>query len=153
MADNLNERFVLTIPSQETSAKQRKVRKGTHSCWECKRRKIRCIFLSLGDVACIGCQRRRTTCVSQDMPEALSPARKGNRYLSERIARVEDVVKSLAASKDVGGSGQTEEEPRQGRLTDVLRAPVYGSVPAVRAPPTPAEVSTSTISIFVAEFC
>ncbi|KAF2099282.1 hypothetical protein NA57DRAFT_37775 [Rhizodiscina lignyota] len=98
---------------QEMPAKRRKVRKGTRSCWECKRRKIRCIFASSHDAVCLGCQRRRSTCVSQDMPEELSPARKGNRYLAERIKRVEDCMKDFLASKHVDGISHTEEEARR----------------------------------------
>ncbi|KAL3473406.1 hypothetical protein BJX99DRAFT_233690 [Aspergillus californicus] len=43
----------------------RKVRKGTHSCRDCRRRKVRCIFKSPADSTCIVCRRRGTKCVSQ----------------------------------------------------------------------------------------
>ncbi|KAF4214211.1 hypothetical protein CNMCM5878_009545 [Aspergillus fumigatiaffinis] len=109
---------------QEPSAKRRRVRKGTRSCWECKRRKIRCIFSSPDDVACIGCQHRRAPCVSQDMPEELSPSRKGNRHLSERIAKVEDFIKDFVASKHAEG------EPLQDRHLDQPKARSDDSAPA-----------------------
>ena len=128
---------------QEISAKRRKVRKGTQSCWECKRRKIKCIFASSEDVTCIGCQRRRAPCVSQEMPEDLSPAKIGNRHLGERIARVEDFMKDFLASKDVGATSQMEGEARQDRRSnfDALKARPNDSVPSsIRAPLTPAEV-------------
>ncbi|KAK3361939.1 C6 zinc finger domain protein [Lasiosphaeria ovina] len=83
-------------------AKRRKVRKGTRSCWECKRRKIRCIFESLDHDVCLGCERRRAPCVSQDLPEELAPEKKGNRHLGERIARVEELMKDLLASNEAG---------------------------------------------------
>ncbi|KAB5522147.1 C6 zinc finger domain protein [Coniochaeta sp. 2T2.1] len=82
---------------------RRKVRKGTRSCWECKRRKIRCIFASPEAATCIGCQRRRAPCVTQELPEELAPEKKGNRHLSDRIAKVEDFVKAYLASKDAAG--------------------------------------------------
>lgn len=128
---------------QEISAKRRKVRKGTQSCWECKRRKIRCIFASSEDVTCISCERRRAPCVSQEMPEDLSPAKTGNRHLGERIARVEDCLKNFLASKDVGATSQMEGEPRQNRRlnSDALNARSNDSAPSsIRAPLTPAEV-------------
>ncbi|KAF2799755.1 hypothetical protein K505DRAFT_230355 [Melanomma pulvis-pyrius CBS 109.77] len=93
--------------------KRRKVRKGARSCWECKRRKIRCIFASSHDATCLGCQRRRATCVSQEMPEELSPAKKGNRHLAERITRVEDFIKDFLASKDVDPINHAEVELQQ----------------------------------------
>jgi hypothetical protein len=43
--------------------RRRSLRKGTHSCWECKRRKEKCSFDD-GDI-CTGCVRRGTECVSQ----------------------------------------------------------------------------------------
>ncbi|KAL8727817.1 MAG: hypothetical protein Q9166_005809 [cf. Caloplaca sp. 2 TL-2023] len=127
---------------QEITAKRRKVRKGTQSCWECKRRKIRCIYASSEEITCIGCQRRRALCVSQEMPEDLSPAQTGNRHLGERIARVEDLIKDLLASKHVGATRQVEGEPRQDRrsFSDAVKARSKDSAPsAIRAPPTPAE--------------
>lgn len=51
--------------------KRRKLRKGTHSCWECKRRKMRCIFSPLDTSTCSGCRRRGSQCVSQEFPESL----------------------------------------------------------------------------------
>jgi hypothetical protein len=141
--------------NQEISAKRRKVRKGTRCCWECKRRKIRCIFASSEDVTCLSCQRRRTPCVSQDMPEDLSPARKGNRHLGERIARIEDFMKGLLASKDVGATSRIEGEPRQGRRSnsDTLKPHSNNSAPStIRAPPTPAEVRQApiiTLNVFL----
>jgi len=48
---------------------RRKLRKGTFSCWECKRRKIRCIFNADSDsLTCNGCWRRGIQCVSQAFP-------------------------------------------------------------------------------------
>lgn len=145
MIDALEEEPATATPlntNQEISAKRRKVRKGTRSCWECKRRKIRCIFASSEDVTCIGCQRRRVPCVTQEMPEDLSPARKDNRHLGERIARVEDFMKDFLASKHVGATSQIEGEPRQDRRSssDALKARSNDSVPSsIRAPFTPAE--------------
>jgi len=153
MINALDEEPFTAILDQEISAKRRKVRKGTRSCWECKRRKIRCIFASFEDVTCIGCQRRRAPCVSQEMPEDLSPARKGNRHLGERVARVEDVMKDFLATKHVGATSQIEGEPRQDRRrlnSDALKARSYDSAPSsIRAPFTPAEVGTRTTHNYI----
>lgn len=55
----------MTRISDESTAKRRKVRKGTHSCRECRRRKVRCIFATPQDVVCITCNRRGAKCISQ----------------------------------------------------------------------------------------
>ncbi|KAH8693638.1 hypothetical protein BGW36DRAFT_429679 [Talaromyces proteolyticus] len=120
----------MVTPNPESVANQRRVRKGTRSCWECKRRKIRCIFPTSGDATCVFCQRRRVPCIGQEIPESLALAGKGNRGLGDRIARIEDAMKDLLDSK--------EELQQKGH--DVVR--VYASDPtpsSVRAPPTPAK--------------
>ncbi|GIJ86401.1 hypothetical protein Asppvi_005289 [Aspergillus pseudoviridinutans] len=121
----MEESVTTKLHHQAPSAKRRRVRKGTRSCWECKRRKIRCIFSSPDDVACIGCQHRRAPCVSQDMPEDLSPARKGNRHLSERIAKVEDFIKDFVVSKH-----PAEGQPLQDKHSDAIKAHSNDSAPA-----------------------
>ncbi|PLB44870.1 hypothetical protein P170DRAFT_391292 [Aspergillus steynii IBT 23096] len=51
-------------------AKRRKIRKGTHSCWECKRRKMKCRFdPRIVSASCNGCRRRGSPCISQEFPE------------------------------------------------------------------------------------
>ncbi|KAL4947221.1 hypothetical protein BDW69DRAFT_199826 [Aspergillus filifer] len=54
--------------------KRRKVRKGTKNCWECKRRKVRCIFASAEHEICNNCSRRGTSCVSQELPDQKVPS-------------------------------------------------------------------------------
>lgn len=67
------------VPSHDayaqSEAKRRKLRKGTHSCWECKRRKMKCIFddpLTNATTICNGCRRRGSQCVSQKFPDVVS---------------------------------------------------------------------------------
>lgn len=150
MVDTLEEEPATATVNKEIPAKRRKVRKGTRSCWECKRRKTRCIFASSEDVKCIGCQRRRAPCVSQDMPEDLSPAKKGNQILGERITRVESFMKELIASNNHAGvTSQVEREPGQDRRrsnSDALQTRSSDDSPpsSVRALLTPAEVRTRT---------
>lgn len=53
------------MEAQNATTKQSKVRKGTHSCRECRRRKVKCIFLSPSDIQCAMCRRRGSKCTSQ----------------------------------------------------------------------------------------
>ncbi|KAL6233933.1 hypothetical protein BDW75DRAFT_213703, partial [Aspergillus navahoensis] len=52
-----------------TAGKRRKIRKGTTSCWECKRRKVRCSLVENPDGICKACHRRGTKCLTQDFPD------------------------------------------------------------------------------------
>lgn len=77
--------------------RKRKVRKGTQSCWECKRRKTKCHFIvSTNNATCDGCKRRGTRCVSQEFPE--NPA-SNREQLGDRIGRVEELLNQLAQNK------------------------------------------------------
>ncbi|KAL9473849.1 hypothetical protein ACSS6W_008229 [Trichoderma asperelloides] len=93
--------------SGELKAKRRKIRKGTRSCWECKRRKIRCVFDNAAeDALCFGCQRRGTTCVSQEFPEEEQSGGRA-RQMGDRIMRVEALVEQLVRTvgNSSGGDG------------------------------------------------
>lgn len=52
----------------QSEAKRRRLRKGTHSCWECKRRKMRCMF-DPNSITCNGCRQRGSQCISQEFPD------------------------------------------------------------------------------------
>jgi hypothetical protein len=67
----------LVAPSHDAYRQtiRRKVRKGTHSCWECKRRKMKCRFdPRIASASCNGCRRRGSPCISQEFPEDLAYA-------------------------------------------------------------------------------
>ncbi|KAF3405496.1 putative transcription factor [Talaromyces pinophilus] len=103
-----------TFSAAETAnaPKKRKVRKGTLSCWECKRRKIRCTFAALTDAICDGCRSRQTRCISQEFyDEVALPNKK-----VDRLSRVESLVEQLVNGKERSGmlaSGQ----PGQGNTS------------------------------------
>ncbi|KAH6603102.1 hypothetical protein Trco_008539 [Trichoderma cornu-damae] len=50
-------------------AERRKLRRGTTSCWECKRRKTRCYFKQSSPIACVPCKRRGCNCLLQHVDE------------------------------------------------------------------------------------
>ncbi len=89
----------------DRAARRNKVRKGTTSCWECKRRKIRCCFTAELPAICISCRHRGSDCITQDLPEPLdgNEAEDGGalpfdgRYtqICEKISKVEFLVESL----------------------------------------------------------
>ncbi|KAM0426412.1 hypothetical protein ACHAPT_008459 [Fusarium lateritium] len=74
--------------------KRRKLRKGTQSCWECKRRKARCTFSPATKDVCDGCKHRGTECISQELADEPPPpgSKKG---LVDRLGQVEALVGQL----------------------------------------------------------
>ncbi|KAN0115497.1 putative Zn(II)2Cys6 transcription factor [Hyaloscypha variabilis] len=78
---------------------QNRARKGTRSCTECRRRKVRCIRFTEDSEVCRGCEERGSTCTpqrysSQPRPDHKLPSR-------QRISQLELQVASL--SKAVHG--------------------------------------------------
>ena len=57
-------------PAGMSSVGKRRLRKGTFSCWECKRRKRRCDIGAHATTACSWCQQRGLDCVGQDRDDA-----------------------------------------------------------------------------------
>ncbi|KAH7242549.1 hypothetical protein BKA59DRAFT_546846 [Fusarium tricinctum] len=78
------------------ASKRRKLRKGTQSCWECKRRKSKCIFSGASEV-CDFCKRRGTDCVSQEVTEKPPPPG-SNKHIVDRLGEVEALVQHLLKS-------------------------------------------------------
>ncbi|KAL4738592.1 hypothetical protein BDV11DRAFT_134947 [Aspergillus similis] len=86
------------LDDQIHHSKRRKVRKGTRSCWECKRRKVRCIFASAEHAVCNNCRRRGTACVSQELHDTAGTS-SGQSQVEARLGRVEDLVERLVNAR------------------------------------------------------
>ncbi|KAF1969697.1 hypothetical protein BU23DRAFT_557519 [Bimuria novae-zelandiae CBS 107.79] len=96
----------------DSATKRRKVRKGTKNCWECRRRKVRCIFSTPKNPVCNNCARRKTLCVSQEdcePPSALTPTR--NDQVEVRINRVEERVGRLGHTHNPGEADLSRPSP------------------------------------------
>ncbi|KAK0659240.1 Dehydrocurvularin biosynthesis regulator [Lasiodiplodia hormozganensis] len=85
---------------------RKKMRKGTHSCFECRRRKIRCIFSDEHPGECTECFARGSRCIDQEHadPEAIVDNRKN---LRERVAKLEALIESLLDDRSATGAAET----------------------------------------------
>lgn len=110
------------VPSSPngTPAKKRKVRKGTQSCWECKRRKIRCTFAAPTDVVCDGCKSRQTKCIGQEYQDAY----KANAKKVDRLKRMESIIDGLVKESSDGSVSDSnrhkESYVQQDSSTDLV---------------------------------
>uniref|UniRef100_A0A8H7K8N4 Zn(2)-C6 fungal-type domain-containing protein n=1 Tax=Bionectria ochroleuca TaxID=29856 RepID=A0A8H7K8N4_BIOOC len=77
------------------SLPRRILRKGTHSCAECKRRKTRCFFESPTATTCVGCQRRGTACIGQEFVDVPVSRRDEDPPTRERLERIESMLQRL----------------------------------------------------------
>ncbi|OOF96773.1 hypothetical protein ASPCADRAFT_129841 [Aspergillus carbonarius ITEM 5010] len=124
-----------THVSPDPPAKRRKIRKGTSSCWECKRRKIRCTFAANSDATCIGCQRRGSKCLSQEFPDE---AGEEGHPIGDRIGRVEALINQLVKHTPVREESERSTETATPTPTGSL-SPVHistsTSIPSAAGPP------------------
>lgn len=79
--------------------KRRKVRKGTQSCWECRRRKVRCVFNVPTNPSCDNCKRRKAICISQEDADGPMPSA-GIVPIESRLHRVEELIEQLINNGD-----------------------------------------------------
>jgi len=82
-------------PSIDVPTKRRKVRKGTKNCWECKRRKVSCIFSEPTNTACDNCIRRKATCIGQEYVAEFETFSNRPVEVEARLGRVEELLERL----------------------------------------------------------
>jgi hypothetical protein len=72
------------------------MRKGTRSCYECRKRKVRCIF-TYHSTTCEGCTAKGRRCTEQKR-EMLGDVLETKDSLRERIARLESIIEASRSS-------------------------------------------------------
>ncbi|KAF4773733.1 hypothetical protein HER10_EVM0003899 [Colletotrichum scovillei] len=122
------------VADSAPAPKRRKLRKGTQSCWECKRRKARCTFSPSTQDICDGCKRRGIDCVSQDVAD-LPPPPGSNKHIVDRLGQVEALVRQLIKS-GTESEHRIQDRPvspaeSQSRIWDERIAPRRSASPVV----------------------
>jgi len=96
---------------------RKKMRKGTKSCLECRRRKIKCTFESGRPAICNECYARGSTCIDQEHGDIHSymqnTSEQSSYSLRERVSQLEDLVKQvLHRLPEKGGSVVGDQDER-----------------------------------------
>ncbi|MCJ1466983.1 hypothetical protein MMC07_005605 [Pseudocyphellaria aurata] len=88
---------------------RKKMRKGTHSCLQCRRRKIRCVFSSNSKI-CNGCISRGTECVDQEYGDGrLSVAEKKKKAREKELGGlISQVLRNMEESGGASSLGESE---------------------------------------------
>ncbi|EKG14597.1 hypothetical protein MPH_08227 [Macrophomina phaseolina MS6] len=130
----------MTRSSSESAVRdagvRKRMRKGTHSCFECRRRKIRCIFSDDHPGECTECFARGSRCIDQEHadPEAIVDNRKN---LRERVAKLEALIESLLDDQSSAGAAETlrklgaEVSPPTPRSEGSSATPVQQTAPVM----------------------
>jgi hypothetical protein len=113
-----------------STARRKRVRKGTRSCWECKRRKNRCIW-SRAEGNCDSCRGRGTRCIGQEFPEPKDHVvheRHGSKRLDNiRLRNVEALVEEMARKVNARNPREAHTELLPDDTSDNPQALISGS--------------------------
>ncbi|KAI8944202.1 hypothetical protein F4801DRAFT_572556 [Xylaria longipes] len=113
-------------PTTQPGAKRRKIRKGTRSCWECKRRKNRCTW-SGNEEKCDSCYHRGTRCIGQEYSEENVPHERRGANKSNRLQRLEALVEELSRKVNSGNDCGDGRQPPPDDSDDEPYAPTSTS--------------------------
>jgi hypothetical protein len=131
--------------------RRRSLRKGTHSCWACKRRKEKCSYDD-GNV-CTGCLRRGSRCVSQrfaDNDAAQTTAATATATgTAIRLQRIEDMVAELTSQ--IQSLSRSQRQRYTPPVTCSSPSPVPPATLSQTAPPASTAHSTSSSPVTAKE--
>ena len=86
-------------PDHAQGPPRKKMRKGTKSCLECRRRKIKCTFEQSRPAICNECFARGSTCIDQEhgeiQPPPSSTSAEQSYSLRERVTQLEGLVREV----------------------------------------------------------
>jgi Fungal Zn(2)-Cys(6) binuclear cluster domain len=120
-----------------SASKRRKIRKGTRSCWECRQRKMKCIFAQPSDSTCARCYRRGVKCVSQEYPEEITVSLDRSLQIADRMIRVEHLVEHLLNRESMEGRATGIE----GKKHDTPTSALFNSGPS------PSVISSKSLEV------
>ncbi|KAH7305771.1 hypothetical protein B0I35DRAFT_108493 [Stachybotrys elegans] len=107
-------------------SRRRKIRKGTFSCWECKRRKKRC-EIKPPATKCLFCRQRDLPCRSQEFEEDDQDDQDDQETghgAAARLRHVEDLVEQLVHQRQVASMPTVEAD----RFPLVLSSPSKSTI-------------------------
>ncbi|KAI4142740.1 MAG: hypothetical protein L6R39_004817 [Caloplaca ligustica] len=90
-----------TTPNSESSDynPRKRMRKGTHSCLECRRRKIRCLFEPNADT-CNRCIAKQLSCTEQEYGDAKALGVDKRKSMRERTSELEGMITQILTKLD-----------------------------------------------------
>jgi hypothetical protein len=117
---------------------RKRMRKGTRSCQECRRRKIRCVFQPNAQI-CNGCAPRGVECIEQNLGESVATPLEKRKNVRDRLGQLEDMVGQILHKLDAKDGGSLESSERD--AVEALRG-----LQSELMPPSTARSGGSTIT-------
>ncbi|KAI9852708.1 MAG: hypothetical protein M1838_005903 [Thelocarpon superellum] len=118
-----------TPPTDSEQGPRKRMRKGTHSCLECRRRKIRCVFTPDARV-CNECTARGISCTEQKYGDAKRHAIDKRKTLRQRAGELEGMITSVLQKLDAkaDNSKLDDTEMNAAEALQSLRTELLGNL-------------------------
>ncbi|KAL8856115.1 MAG: hypothetical protein Q9178_007240 [Gyalolechia marmorata] len=112
---------MMTTPSSEVSDynPRKRMRKGTHSCLECRRRKIRCIY-ERDATTCTRCTAKRLDCADQEYGDARAMGADKRKSMRERTSELEGMITQILTKLD-NNAATTGPQDVESKAAEALR--------------------------------
>ena len=94
------------------------MRKGTHSCLECRQRKVRCVSEPHAR-KCNGCSARELPCTNQESYRSTSPISSERRSTRDRFQKIEGMLDQVLRNQSRFNEGLGHLEPESSERNDV----------------------------------
>ena len=139
------------VPQPTLPGPRKGMRKGTRSCYECRRAKVRCIFAKDSTI-CESCVARGKRCTEQRRELLQEAALDTRESLRERVARLEAIIRASSsdggsvAIDQISNSSQTgpqDIQPERIRTESTLSSTDSNPTPAS----IPSRARTASVSI------
>lgn len=123
----------------------KRMRKGTKSCAECRRRKIKCVYEPARPDICRDCAERGSTCIEQEHAEAV-PKTADSQSLKGRVAQLEDLVKRLVDKLDERNDARPGVSETPSTSSDSYAQSLSNVPGGKRLPASPPSTTASSLS-------
>ncbi|KAL8735016.1 MAG: hypothetical protein Q9166_001141 [cf. Caloplaca sp. 2 TL-2023] len=112
----------MTTPSSESSDynPRKRMRKGTHSCLECRRRKIRCVY-EQNATTCTRCASKRLECTEQEYGDAKALGADKRKSMRERTNELEGMITQILTKLD-SNAATTGPQGTETKVAKALRS-------------------------------
>ena len=124
--------------SDSDSHPRKRFRKGTHSCLQCRRRKVRCVFES-NSLRCENCIVRDSLCLQQEAERDGRRSSEPQTRILQRLQEVETLLSQVLERLPVGSAGSLRSGESTQRKT--YAEPPSASSLACQRPSTLAEAT------------
>lgn len=136
-------------PQPKTPVPRKGMRKGTHSCYECRKRKVRCIFAKDSTI-CESCAARGKGCTEQRRELLHDAAIDTKESLRERVARLEAIIQASSSDSGSAAVDQTSNRSELGsRDTQPNRIIAESSSSSIASNPTPTSMPSPNPSVSI----